>query len=77
MGGEAFAYHEADLKARSELYGRYARQQLQIGALFTAADYVQAQRARSLIASQCTSPRSSHGKATARPLWNSDWKRSS
>jgi aspartyl-tRNA(Asn)/glutamyl-tRNA(Gln) amidotransferase subunit A len=54
MFGEAFAYHEADLKTRPELYGKWTRAQLQQGALFSAADYVQAQRARSVIADEVT-----------------------
>jgi aspartyl-tRNA(Asn)/glutamyl-tRNA(Gln) amidotransferase subunit A len=49
MFGEAFAYHEADLRTRPELYGAFTRQQLRQGALYSAADYVQAQRVRSLI----------------------------
>jgi aspartyl-tRNA(Asn)/glutamyl-tRNA(Gln) amidotransferase subunit A len=49
MFGEAFAYHESDLRTRSELYGTFTRQQLRKGALYSAADYVQAQRVRSLI----------------------------
>ena len=48
MFGEAYAYHEPDLQARPELYGKYTRQTLQQGAFFSAADYVQAQRVRSL-----------------------------
>jgi aspartyl-tRNA(Asn)/glutamyl-tRNA(Gln) amidotransferase subunit A len=47
MLGEAYAYHELDLQTRSELYGKYTRQAIQQGALYTAADYVQAQRVRS------------------------------
>lgn len=46
---EAYAYHERDLRERPEQYGKFTRQQLQQGAFFTAADYVQAQRVRSLI----------------------------
>jgi aspartyl-tRNA(Asn)/glutamyl-tRNA(Gln) amidotransferase subunit A len=49
MYGEAYAYHEPDLQTRPELYGKYTRQTIQQGAFYTAADYVQAQRARSLI----------------------------
>lgn len=52
MLGEALAYHEKDLQTRPELYGKWTRGQLQQGALFTAADYVQAQRARSVIAAE-------------------------
>jgi aspartyl-tRNA(Asn)/glutamyl-tRNA(Gln) amidotransferase subunit A len=46
MFGEAYAYHEPDLQARPELYGKYTRQTIQQGAFYSAADYVQAQRAR-------------------------------
>jgi aspartyl-tRNA(Asn)/glutamyl-tRNA(Gln) amidotransferase subunit A len=49
MFGEAYAYHEADLQTRPELYGKWTRQQLRKGVLYTAADFVQAQRVRSLI----------------------------
>jgi aspartyl-tRNA(Asn)/glutamyl-tRNA(Gln) amidotransferase subunit A len=46
---ESYGYHERDLRERAELYGRHTRRVLQIGALFTAADFVQAQRVRSLV----------------------------
>jgi aspartyl-tRNA(Asn)/glutamyl-tRNA(Gln) amidotransferase subunit A len=46
MFGEAFAIHEADLKARPYAYGRYAYQRLVSGAVLSAADLVQAQRLR-------------------------------
>jgi aspartyl-tRNA(Asn)/glutamyl-tRNA(Gln) amidotransferase subunit A len=49
MMGEAYAYHEPDLQTRPELYGRWTRVQIASGALYSAADYVQAQRVRSLI----------------------------
>jgi aspartyl-tRNA(Asn)/glutamyl-tRNA(Gln) amidotransferase subunit A len=49
MLGEAYAYHEPDLQGRPELYGKYTRQTIQQGAFYGAADYVQAQRVRSLI----------------------------
>jgi aspartyl-tRNA(Asn)/glutamyl-tRNA(Gln) amidotransferase subunit A len=49
MFGEAYAYHQPDLQSRPELYGRHTRHQLLQGALYSAADYVQAQRVRSLI----------------------------
>jgi len=49
MFSEAYAYHERDLQERSDQYGKYTRQQIQQGAFFTATDYVQAQRVRSLI----------------------------
>jgi aspartyl-tRNA(Asn)/glutamyl-tRNA(Gln) amidotransferase subunit A len=49
MFGEAYAYHEPDLQAHPELYGKYTRQNIRQGAFFSAADYVQAQRVRSII----------------------------
>lgn len=49
MFSEAYAYHEPDLQTRPELYGKYTRQSIRQGAMFSAADYVQAQRVRSLI----------------------------
>jgi aspartyl-tRNA(Asn)/glutamyl-tRNA(Gln) amidotransferase subunit A len=49
MFSEAYAYHELDLQQQPEKYGRYTRQQIQQGAFFSAADYVQAQRVRALV----------------------------
>ena len=46
---ESYGYHERDLRDRPELYGRHTRRALTIGALFTAADFVQAQRVRSIV----------------------------
>jgi aspartyl-tRNA(Asn)/glutamyl-tRNA(Gln) amidotransferase subunit A len=43
---EAYAIHEATLKATPELYGKFARERMMMGAFFTAADYVQALRRR-------------------------------
>ena len=43
---EAFAYHETDLRTRPELFGDVLREKLMIGGLFTAAEYIQAQRVR-------------------------------
>jgi len=43
---EAFAYHEQDLRLHPELYGEMLRERMLTGALVTAAEYVQAQRAR-------------------------------
>jgi aspartyl-tRNA(Asn)/glutamyl-tRNA(Gln) amidotransferase subunit A len=54
MISEAYAYHEPDLKSeKAALYGKYTRQSFQMGAFFTAADYVQAQRLRPLIRQEC------------------------
>lgn len=44
--GEAFAYHHLDLQTRWGLYGRHTRVVLARGALYTAADFAQAQRFR-------------------------------
>jgi aspartyl-tRNA(Asn)/glutamyl-tRNA(Gln) amidotransferase subunit A len=43
---ESFAHHRADLRRRFADYGRGARHSLVLGALYGAADYVQAQKAR-------------------------------
>ena len=55
MFSEAYAYHESDLRTRPELYGKYTRQQIQQGALYSAADFVQAERVRSLITDEALS----------------------
>lgn len=46
---EAYAYHEADLRAKPESYGRYTRQRLLGGMLYSSADFVQAQRVRAVV----------------------------
>jgi aspartyl-tRNA(Asn)/glutamyl-tRNA(Gln) amidotransferase subunit A len=46
---EGFAYHEEDLRTRSQLFGRYTRRGLQLGAMFSASDYVHAQRLRRVV----------------------------
>ena len=43
---ESFAYHRNDLIRRFDEYGRGARRAITLGALYGAADYIQAQRAR-------------------------------
>lgn len=43
---ESHAYHREDLRARFLDYGRSARASLTMGALYSSADYVQAQRVR-------------------------------
>lgn len=53
MLSEAYAYHEPDLQQQPQLYGRYTRHALYQGALYSAADYVQAQRVRSLVKAEC------------------------
>ena len=47
MLGEAFAYHERNLKSRPQDFGGKTRDRFYIGGLFTLSDYVQAQRVRS------------------------------
>lgn len=43
---EALAYHMADMRSRLQDYGRGMRELQPLGALFSGADYVQAQRVR-------------------------------
>lgn len=49
IGAEAYAYHERDLREHPESYGKHTRLRLLAGLLYTAADYVQAQRVRSVV----------------------------
>ena len=49
ISAEAYAYHEQDLRERPELYGAHTRLRLMQGMLYTSADFVQAQRVRSVI----------------------------
>jgi aspartyl-tRNA(Asn)/glutamyl-tRNA(Gln) amidotransferase subunit A len=44
---EAFAYHHDDMGSQWGVYGKFTRMTLARGALYSAADYVQAQRFRS------------------------------
>jgi aspartyl-tRNA(Asn)/glutamyl-tRNA(Gln) amidotransferase subunit A len=46
---EAYAYHEDDVKARAQDYGSAVLNRVREGALLSAADYIQAQRARTSI----------------------------
>ena len=48
MVSEAYAYHEPNLKARPQDFGEIVRGRFRVGALMSAADYLQAQRVRSL-----------------------------
>jgi aspartyl-tRNA(Asn)/glutamyl-tRNA(Gln) amidotransferase subunit A len=50
---EAYAYHLPDLASKPELYGKYARQSIMLGSLFSGSDYVQAQRFRSVFKAEC------------------------
>ena len=47
MLSEAFSYHRKNLLSQPENFGEIVRTRFYMGGLFTAADYVQAQRARS------------------------------
>ena len=49
MLSEAFTYHERNLRSRPADYGEMCRTWFRCGALFTAADYVQAQRVRNVM----------------------------
>jgi aspartyl-tRNA(Asn)/glutamyl-tRNA(Gln) amidotransferase subunit A len=49
MMGEAFAFHEQDLKTRRQDYGNMVRDRFLLGGLLTISDYVQAQRVRRMI----------------------------
>lgn len=49
ISAEAYAYHERDLRERLALYGMHTRLRLMHGMLYTAADFVQAQRVRSVV----------------------------
>lgn len=46
---EAFAVHKENLRIQGDRYSKHTRRLLQLGAFFSAADYVQAQRVRSVI----------------------------
>lgn len=49
MLSEAYAFHERNLKARPQDFGEMVRARFRIGGLFSASDYVQAQRCRQLV----------------------------
>jgi aspartyl-tRNA(Asn)/glutamyl-tRNA(Gln) amidotransferase subunit A len=49
MLSEAYAYHEPNLKARPQDFGEMVRARFRIGGMFSASDYVQAQRTRKLV----------------------------
>lgn len=52
MLSEAFAYHQNNLRNKPELFGEMVRARFRTGGLFSAADYVQAQRARNVLKRQ-------------------------
>jgi len=49
MLSEAYAFHERNLKTRPQDFGEMVRARFRIGGLFSASDYVQAQRCRQLV----------------------------
>ncbi len=49
ISAEAYAYHEQGLREQPEQYGMHTRLRLLHGMLYTAADFVQAQRMRSVV----------------------------
>ena len=49
MLSEAYAYHERNLKSRPQEFGEMVRARFRIGGLFSASDYVQAQRIRQVV----------------------------
>jgi aspartyl-tRNA(Asn)/glutamyl-tRNA(Gln) amidotransferase subunit A len=53
MLSEAFAYHERHLRSKPEEFGEMVRARFRMGGLFTAADYVQAQRVRNVLKREC------------------------
>jgi aspartyl-tRNA(Asn)/glutamyl-tRNA(Gln) amidotransferase subunit A len=85
---EAFAFHEPEIQARPELFGRNFYSRVLQGALVSGADYVQAQRGRNVV---CASIASVMGKvdllalpSSAQPAWSfldeagrPNWKRTS
>jgi aspartyl-tRNA(Asn)/glutamyl-tRNA(Gln) amidotransferase subunit A len=52
LTSEAYAYHEATLRSRPELLGRGVRNRLREAAFLDAADYLAAQRARTVLRRQ-------------------------
>ena len=48
MVSEAYAYHEPNLKSRPQEFGEIVRGRFRTGALMSAADYLQAQRVRTI-----------------------------
>jgi aspartyl-tRNA(Asn)/glutamyl-tRNA(Gln) amidotransferase subunit A len=49
MLSEAFTYHARNLRSKPEEFGDMVRARFRMGALFTSAEYVQAQRVRNVI----------------------------
>jgi aspartyl-tRNA(Asn)/glutamyl-tRNA(Gln) amidotransferase subunit A len=53
MLSEAFTYHERLLRRQPQEFGDMVRARFRVGALFTGADYVQAQRLRNVLKREC------------------------
>ena len=53
MLSEAYSFHEKNLKRRPHDFGEMVRARFRIGGLFSASDYVQAQRVRKLVQREC------------------------
>lgn len=53
MLSEAFAYHARKLRSKPEEFGDMVRARFRMGALFTAGEYVQAQRVRNVLKREC------------------------
>ena len=49
MLSEAYAYHATDLRESPQRYGRQLRNRILMGALYSASEYIQAQRARQIL----------------------------
>jgi len=49
MLSDAYAFHERNLKTRPQDFGEMVRARFRIGGLFSAGDYIQAQRCRKLV----------------------------
>ena len=52
MLGEAFAYHQPNLVKRPQDFGEMARARFRVGGMFSAGEYVQAQRVRRVLKRQ-------------------------
>jgi aspartyl-tRNA(Asn)/glutamyl-tRNA(Gln) amidotransferase subunit A len=53
MLSEAFTYHERLLRSTPQEFGDMVRARFRVGALFSGADYVQAQRVRNVLKREC------------------------
>jgi len=49
MLSEAYACHATDLRESLQRYGRQLRNRILMGALYSASEYIQAQRARQIL----------------------------